>query len=229
MRASYARLLACSVCAASLRPSGVFLFGGFFGDMLSVVSSQQIVLPAIWFNPMDDPTNLMIWSMIFGCDSYLCRHVDQSAGAVPDRSWPGCHPGHLPLVPDHHRSWPDDRQYRRPDSARSWRWPAGSDPAVWRPRCQKSDHATCSRAWWLFIIFPPIFPIFLSYTRILALVLATSVIAMVVNLMGFLLGPTIPGILVFIVVAVAGHGLNLALSTFRLCPYQPAPLCRILR
>lgn len=53
----------------------------------------------------------------------------------------------------------------------------------------------------------------LSYTRILALVLATSVIAMVVNKMGFLLGPTIPGFLLFIVVAVAGHGLNIALST----------------
>jgi V/A-type H+-transporting ATPase subunit I len=52
----------------------------------------------------------------------------------------------------------------------------------------------------------------LSYTRILALVLATSVIAMVVNLLGFLLGPTPAGIIVFIIVALLGHTLNLALS-----------------
>ena len=52
----------------------------------------------------------------------------------------------------------------------------------------------------------------LSYTRILALVLATSVIAMVVNMMGFYLGPTLPGYLFFLIVAVAGHGLNVALS-----------------
>jgi V/A-type H+-transporting ATPase subunit I len=43
--------------------------------------------------------------------------------------------------------------------------------------------------------------------------MATSVIAMVVNLLGFLGGPTIPGTLVFIVVALFGHALNMALST----------------
>jgi V/A-type H+-transporting ATPase subunit I len=52
----------------------------------------------------------------------------------------------------------------------------------------------------------------LSYTRILALVLATSVIAMVVNLLGFLMGPSPLGYLMFAVVALLGHSLNLALS-----------------
>jgi len=52
----------------------------------------------------------------------------------------------------------------------------------------------------------------LSYTRILALVLATSVIAMVFNKLGFMLGPTPIGYVVFIVAALIGHTLNLALS-----------------
>lgn len=52
----------------------------------------------------------------------------------------------------------------------------------------------------------------LSYTRILALVLATSVIAMVVNQLGFLLGPTPAGYALFAVVALLGHTLNLLLS-----------------
>jgi len=52
----------------------------------------------------------------------------------------------------------------------------------------------------------------LSYTRILALVLATSVIAMVVNLLGFLGGPSITGFFFYVLVAILGHGLNLALS-----------------
>jgi V/A-type H+-transporting ATPase subunit I len=52
----------------------------------------------------------------------------------------------------------------------------------------------------------------LSYTRILALVLATSVIAIVVNMIGFLMGPTVPGIVFFIIVGVLGHMLNLSLS-----------------
>jgi V/A-type H+-transporting ATPase subunit I len=53
----------------------------------------------------------------------------------------------------------------------------------------------------------------LSYTRILALVLATSVIAMVVNLLGFMGGPSITGFLFYVLVAILGHGLNLALSS----------------
>ncbi|MDD4744739.1 MAG: V-type ATPase 116kDa subunit family protein, partial [Eubacteriales bacterium] len=43
-----------------------FLFGSFFGDMVSVLSQGRLVIPALWFNPMDDATKLMIWSMIFG-------------------------------------------------------------------------------------------------------------------------------------------------------------------
>ena len=43
-----------------------FLFGGFFGDMLSVLSGKQINWPVLWFNPIDNPASLMIWSMVFG-------------------------------------------------------------------------------------------------------------------------------------------------------------------
>jgi V/A-type H+-transporting ATPase subunit I len=43
--------------------------------------------------------------------------------------------------------------------------------------------------------------------------LATSVIAMVVNLIGFLGGPTIIGFMMFTLVALLGHSLNFALST----------------
>ena len=52
----------------------------------------------------------------------------------------------------------------------------------------------------------------LSYTRILALVLATSVIAMVINMIGFLGGPTAIGLILFVIVAVFGHTMNFALS-----------------
>ena len=53
---------------------------------------------------------------------------------------------------------------------------------------------------------------FLSYTRILALTLATGVIAMVVNMMAMLIGWRGPQIIGFIVVMAFGHILNLALS-----------------
>ncbi len=52
----------------------------------------------------------------------------------------------------------------------------------------------------------------LSYARILALVLATSVIATVVNMLGMLVGPSFIGYIVFALIGAFGHTLNLALS-----------------
>lgn len=52
----------------------------------------------------------------------------------------------------------------------------------------------------------------LSYSRLLALGLATSVIATVFNKMGSMLGGTIPGVIVFILVFLIGHSLNLAIN-----------------
>ena len=43
-----------------------FIFGGFFGDIVAVLSSQTIIIPAIWFNPMDDPMLLLVVSVVLG-------------------------------------------------------------------------------------------------------------------------------------------------------------------
>lgn len=52
----------------------------------------------------------------------------------------------------------------------------------------------------------------LSYSRLLALGLATSVIATVFNKMGSMLGGSVVGAIVFIVVFIIGHSLNLAIN-----------------
>ena len=52
----------------------------------------------------------------------------------------------------------------------------------------------------------------LSYSRLLALGLATSVISTVFNKMGSMVGGTIPGAIVFILVFLIGHSLNLAIN-----------------
>ena len=67
----------------------------------------------------------------------------------------------------------------------------------------------------------------LSYSRLLALGLATGVIASVVNQMGSMLGDGILGAIGFIVVFIIGHTLNLAINL--LGAYKPFAVCRILR
>lgn len=52
----------------------------------------------------------------------------------------------------------------------------------------------------------------LSYSRILALGLATGVVASVVNIMGTMAGGTIVGAILFIVIFIAGHLLNLGIN-----------------
>ena len=52
----------------------------------------------------------------------------------------------------------------------------------------------------------------LSYSRLLALGLATSVISTVFNKMGSMLGNSVPGAVLFILVFVIGHALNLAIN-----------------
>ena len=52
----------------------------------------------------------------------------------------------------------------------------------------------------------------LSYSRLLALGLATSVISTVFNKMGSMMGNSIPGAIAFILVFLIGHALNLAIN-----------------
>lgn len=42
------------------------LFGGWFGDIFTVLSGGKLSIKPLWFNPLNNPMRLLIWSMIFG-------------------------------------------------------------------------------------------------------------------------------------------------------------------
>ncbi len=42
------------------------LFGGWFGDLVTAISNGKYSIPPLWFNPLEDPMKLLIWSFIFG-------------------------------------------------------------------------------------------------------------------------------------------------------------------
>ena len=52
----------------------------------------------------------------------------------------------------------------------------------------------------------------LSYSRLMALGLATGVIAQVVNTMGTLAGGTVQGAIIFVLIFIVGHGMNFAIN-----------------
>ncbi len=187
------------------------MFGGFFGNMLTTLSDGKINMPALWFDPMSDPTRLMIWSMIFGVIHLFAGmgariYILARAGKLVD--------GLLDIAP-----W-----YLiiiglglmlGGIGGQLGMYTALAGAAVlllFGGRDAKNPIMRLLKGLLSIYNITSYFSDILSYTRILALVLATSVIAMVVNLLGFLLGPTPAGIIVFIIVALLGHTLNLALS-----------------
>ncbi|MDD3930919.1 MAG: V-type ATP synthase subunit I [Eubacteriales bacterium] len=189
-----------------------FMFGSFFGDMIPILSQNRIIPKAIWFNPMDDATKLMIWSMIFGVIHLFAGmavkiHILIRSGRAIDAV--------LDIVP-----W-----YLIMAGGglllAGWGGQIGlvlviAGAAIlilFGGRGAKNPIMRLLKGIMSLYDITSYFSDILSYTRILALVLATSVIAMVVNLLGFMVGPTWIGFLVFIIVAIAGHTLNLALSS----------------
>lgn len=188
-----------------------FLFGGFFGDMLSVLSNGSIVMPAIWFNPMDNPTLLMIWSIVFGVIHLFAGMLASALNMIRAGRWQDAVfdilPWYLIII--------GIGLLLLPQTAMVGQIMALSGVAIillFGGRPAKNPITRLFKGLGALYNITAYLSDILSYTRILALVLATSVIAMVVNLMGFMMGPSIPGIIVFIIVALAGHGLNLALS-----------------
>ena len=188
-----------------------FVFGGFFGDMLFVLSGEKLLFPAIWFNPMDDPTRLMIWSMVFGiihifagmgAKAYMLFITGQWKAAILDVfPWYFLLSGLGLMIGGIGGS-----------AGLYLVIAAAAVLVLFGGREAKNPIIRLLKGILSLYGITGYFSDILSYTRILALVLATSVIAMVVNLLGFLLGPTPLGIIVFIFIAVAGHALNLALS-----------------
>ncbi|HEY5466787.1 MAG TPA: V-type ATP synthase subunit I, partial [Clostridia bacterium] len=188
------------------------LFGSFFGDIVSVVSGQRAAFPTLWFNPLQDPVRMMILSMVLGV-----IHVFTGMGA---------------------KAYMLIRRKRVLDAlldVGSWYMTLiglgmlavggvvgsiGTVMAITGALTIILFSARDSRKF-AIRVFKGLYNLYgitgymsdvLSYTRILALGLAGGVIAMVVNMIGSIAGFGLVGFPLFVVVALGGHVLNLALS-----------------
>ncbi|MHB1454938.1 MAG: V-type ATP synthase subunit I [Saccharofermentanales bacterium] len=194
------------------------LFGGFFGDILTVVSSGRFSFPTLWFNPIENPIKLMIWSMLFGTmhlfaglltKAYILIVTGKWIDAVLDIfTWIILITGLGLLLAGSTSGFPilaSAGKYMAIGSAVVLLLFGGRDSKNPIMRIIKGLIGLYSITGYFSDI--------LSYTRILALSLATGVIAMVVNMLGGIAGFGFIGILLFVAVGLLGHTLNLALST----------------
>ena len=186
-----------------------FLFGGFFGDMVTRLSGGSYSFNALWFNPLDEPIKMLIFSIAvgmvhlfsgMGIDIYLkIKRGDWKTAVFQVAPWYLIVPGILLIILGY--------------KIGTWMTIIGVAVIV-----LLSDHTKKNIFKRILGGLGNLLDItdwlsdLLSYSRILALSLSTAVIAMVVNILAKLVGYKGWQVIFFIMIMVVGHVINLLIS-----------------
>ncbi len=216
-------------CGISTMFWGV-MFGSYFGDIVPTVSrtffNHEVTIPPLWFEPVKDPMKMLMFSFVIGIihlftglgvKLYQCVKAKDWVAAFGDCIfWYMLIGGGILYL-------------FRVDMFLSMAGLSSKLPAVWGTvaaviagigalgillftapknkmgkRLAKGAYSLYGVTSWLSDI--------LSYSRLLALGLATGVIATVFNKMGSMFGSGIVGAVIFAVVFLIGHTLNLGIN-----------------
>ena len=186
------------------------MFGGFFGDLPKALSGSAIDFKPLWFNPLEDPMKLMLFSVIFGVihlflgmgiNMYLLIRSGQVYSAFAE-----VFPWYLIIGAGFGYAGTQSMIF-------AYLAMIGAGIVLlFSPNKSKNPIKRLIGGLLKLYGITSFLSDILSYTRILALSLATSVIAMVVNMLATLPGATVLGVVIAVPVLLFGHALNLALS-----------------
>lgn len=187
------------------------MFGGYFGDTISIVTNGAVNIPPVLFNPLDDPMKLLVLSFALGvihifvgigAKVYLCFRRKRYAEGIANGSWILIISG-LPML------------LLGGVMGEVGKWMAVAGVAA----------LILTKGWDEKNIFKKItsgisglmditsyFSDILSYSRLLALGLSTGVIASVVNTMGTLGGNSVAGWITYVIVFLIGHTFNMVIN-----------------
>lgn len=207
------------------------MFGGIFGDAVAVISrvflGKEVIVPPLWFEPLKDPMKLLIYSLAFGVihlftglgiKGYLCikekKYLDFFCDVV---LWYMLLIGLiLMLLPSQIFVSMTQMNIVFPPAvamlskvlaiggALGIVLMSGRSSKNFGLRIALGAYDLYNITGWLSDV--------LSYSRLLALGLATGVIASVVNQMGSMFGSGIVGFIAFLIVFVVGHSMNMAIN-----------------
>lgn len=187
------------------------LFGGWFGNVVSAVSQGTYNIAPIWFNPLDDPMRLLMWSLIFGAihifvgmavKAYMLIKDGKVVDALFDiGGWYLFLIGIVLLLSG------------TAGAAGKYITIAGAVVLVLtQGRSQKGIIKKLLMGVLSLYNVTSYLSDVLSYSRLLALGLATGVIATVVNTVGVLFGFNAITIVFFIIVFIIGHIFNILIN-----------------
>lgn len=207
------------------------MFGGYFGDAINVVSKtffgHEVGIPALWFVPLDEPMKLLVYSMLFGVihlfvglglKGYMClrdkRYMDFICDVI---LWFVLLSGLLiMLLPSEMFASIAQMNIVFPAFVNTLGKAmaiagavgivlmSGRDKKNVGLRFALGAYDLYNVSGWLSDV--------LSYSRLLALGLATGVIASVINQMGSMGGKSVFGVIVFVFAFIFGHTFNLAIN-----------------
>ncbi len=217
-------------CGISTMVWGI-LFGGYFGNVVDIVSQtffgKTVTVPALWFAPLNDPMKLLVYSLAFGVVHLFAGlgikgYMELKEGKVLDFFcdvvlWYAFLIGLiLMLLPTDIFASIAQVEIVFPPAVSTLSkvltiggalgilLMSGRDSKNPALRIALGAYDLYNVTGWLSDV--------LSYSRLLALGLATGVIASVVNQMGSMFGKSVIGVIGFILVFVIGHTLNLAIN-----------------
>ena len=217
-------------CGISTLIWGV-LFGGYFGNAISVISGtffgKTVTIPPLWFEPVTQPMKMLVYCMVFGIvhlftglgiKGYLLLKDKDVTGFIFDvLMWYFFLAGLiLMLIPTSIFASFIGGMVTFP----AWLnllakgltivgmlgilLMAGRRAKNPAKRIMLGAYSLYDTTSWLSDL--------LSYSRLLALGLATGVIAQVINTMAAMGGRTVPGVILFIAVFLFGHIFNMAIN-----------------
>lgn len=209
-----------------------FMFGSFFGDAVNVIAATffnrpDIRLAPLWFEPISLPMKMLVFSFAFGIvhlftglgvKLYSSIKSGHLADGIYDAVFWYLLVGGAVIYMLTMSMFTEmlGLGFTLPPAAGTISgvaaliglvgivFTSGRESKNWGKRLLKGLYGAYGVTSYLSDI--------LSYSRLLALGLATSVISTVFNQLGSMLGNSIPGAILFILVFVIGHTLNLAIN-----------------
>lgn len=218
-------------CGISTLAWGI-VFSSYFGDVVDVFSStfmgQKLSIPPLWFAPLEEPMRLLIFCLAigivhltvgYGANMYAALRNRDIAGAVFDSVMPVALLFSLLVVFMGTEMFQGLAGFSLTISAAAGHiclaiagacaagilLTSGRESKNWVKRLLKG-------AFGLYNVLAGWVSDILSYSRLLALGLATGVIGSVINTLAAMPGKGIVGIIAFIIIFAAGHLMNFGIN-----------------
>ncbi len=207
------------------------MFGGYFGDAVQVISStffkREVAIKPLWFSPMEEPMRMLMFSLLvgvihlfagLGMKLYSCIKARRLKEALYDVIFWYMLVGGAVVLLLSAKMFTDmaGLNFILPkyvgDIAIAFMLAGAIGIILTNGRSSKNPVKRIAKGLYGLYNVTGYLSDILSYSRLLALGLATGVIANVFNKMGSMFGSGILGVILFAAVFAVGHTLNLGIN-----------------